>query len=46
MAKLRPFIQLADQTPGALLDRADLRGLLIPETAFVRKARPRQMVLL
>jgi putative DNA modification/repair radical SAM protein len=46
MAKLRPFIQLADQTPGALLDRADLRGLLIPDTAFVRKAQPRQMVLL
>jgi putative DNA modification/repair radical SAM protein len=46
MGKLRPFIQLADQNPGGLLDRADLRELLVAGSAFVRNAQPRQMALL
>jgi putative DNA modification/repair radical SAM protein len=46
MGKLRPFIALPGQTPGGLLDRADLRGLLVPATAFVRNVQPQQMALL
>lgn len=38
LAKIRPFIQAADWTPGGLIDSADLRAKLKPE--------PRQLTLL
>ncbi|MCW8085520.1 putative DNA modification/repair radical SAM protein [Sabulicella glaciei] len=42
MRKLRPFLLTADSTPGALLDKAALRSLLVPKT----QSAPRQMALL
>jgi putative DNA modification/repair radical SAM protein len=46
MRRLRPFVTVADATPGALLDRLDLRSLVLPGTAFAAQAAPRQLVLL
>lgn len=46
LKKLRPFLATADATPGALLDRADLRRLVLPAGGMAAQARPRQMALL
>ncbi len=43
-ARLLPFVVTADRRPhGTLLDRADLRRLVAPETPFA--ARPAQLAL-
>jgi len=36
LAKLKPFVVLADWTPGALIDRADLQARLAPEPQQLR----------
>ncbi|MBK1661412.1 putative DNA modification/repair radical SAM protein [Paracraurococcus ruber] len=47
LAKLLPFLVTADHRPrGGLLDRADLRTLVAPQTGFAAQARPRQLALL
>lgn len=46
LPKLLPFVVTADHRPrGGLLDRADLRRLVAPDTAFAAAARPVQMAL-
>ena len=46
VTKLLPFIVTADHRPrGGLLDRADLRRVVAPETAFSAAARPTQLAL-
>jgi len=46
LRKLRPFLVTADATPGRLLDRADLRRLVLPAGGMAAQAAPRQMALL
>jgi putative DNA modification/repair radical SAM protein len=46
LPRLLPFVVTADHRPRAgLLDRADLRRLVAPETAFAAAARPTQLTL-
>ncbi len=46
LKKLRPFLATADATPGSLLDRTDLRRLVLPAGGMAAQAAPRQMALL